>query len=88
MKAFVYYDSYAHLQWHERIDCRKIVKKRLFKAETKDKLFHIIYGRNCSESYCYPRNNFRFVSKSLTNEFKQWENDGGIALFAKYNRMD
>lgn len=88
MKAFILYNSYSHLSLHERQPHRGIVVKKLWTAPTKEELFHKVYGRNCSETYCYPRGDYRFVSKSLAKEFKQWEKDGGIELYAKYNKMD
>lgn len=88
MKAFVYYNSYAHCSPYERYEHKKIIRKKLFKANDKEALFHKIYKSNCQETYCYPRSCYRFVNQKLAKEFKEWEDKGGINLYAKYNRMD
>lgn len=88
MKAFVLSNNWSHIPFHERRYGNEKIILTLMKAESKEELFEIIYGRNCSETYCYPRSDYRFLSKTLTSKFKQWKEQGGMQLYAKYNRMD
>ena len=54
---------------------------------TVEEVYERLYSSNSSESYSHPKRNVRVVSKLHKTNYDTFVQEGGVRLYAKYNRM-